>query len=137
MKKIQAPITHFKANVVSDFDQLFKHPHFKTEDSWISHPIEGGMSQYFFARKGESGALSISFRNKHYYYKQMIMLTPKKGLKKLLGKDAEINLYLDYYEQDNDTEKLEFTLTPNENCLEAFQVMYAFRQAIKHFSAQK
>ena len=137
MQKIQAPIAHFRANVTHDFEQLFKHAHFKTENSWMSYPYEHTTDIYFFANQSESGTLSIAYKNKHYCYKKMVMLSPKKGLKKLLGKGAEIDLYLDYYEQDNDTEKLGFALTPDEICLEAFQVIYAFRCAIKHFSAQK
>ena len=137
MKKIQAPIAHFRKNVTHDFEQLFKHAHFKTENSWMSYPHEHTTEVYFFANQSESGTLSIAYKNKHYYYKQMIMLTPKKGLKKLLGKSSEIDLYLDYYQEDNDTEKLEFAMTPNVDCIENFQVMYAFRQAIKHFGIQK
>ena len=103
----------------------------------MSYPSEYTTDIYFFANQSESGTLSIAYKNKHYYYKQMVMLTPKKGLKKLLSKGAEIDLYLDYYQQDNDTEKLEFAMTPNVDCIENFQVMYAFRQAIKHFGIQK
>ncbi|MGB4812381.1 MAG: hypothetical protein WBP13_07885 [Methylophilaceae bacterium] len=135
MKKIQAPIAHFKANVAKDFEHLFKRPHFKSEDFWMVYPNEEDTKQYYFAYKSESGKFTLSFYNNDYTYKHMVMFSPKKGLKNLLSKGAEIDIYVTYYEQDNDTEKLEFTLTPNEECLEAYQAMHSFSQAIQQFKS--
>ena len=143
LEKIRAPIESFRENVIQEMAQLFELQHFRENKYWMLYPRAGKLKVYFFAVRQDDGTQSLSLRNEHHFYKLMVMVsqpTPKKsllgGLKNKIKKPTmtiDVDLSCDHYEKDNDTEKIEFDLTPEVECLEVYQVMYAFRKGLSMY----